>query len=136
LTFGRGRVKEVRKSFQGTAMAMTTQPRKVLKGFLLAIVLTVINVTAASAQSAAAQSLRELLDRSEKERKGLMFYVKGQTIPGIVVKIGADTVEVRNQTYGRIIIRLDSIDAVAINLVNQSYSATKETTWQDYPTTI
>ena len=96
-------------------MAMTTQPRKVLKGFLLAIVLTVINVTAASAQSAAAQSFRELLDRSEKERKGLMFYVKGQTIPGIVVKIGADTVEVRNQTYGRIIIRLDSIDAVAIN---------------------
>ena len=43
-----------------------------------------------------------------------MFYVKGQTIPGIVVKIGADIVEVRNQTYGRIIIRLDIIDAVAL----------------------
>ena len=44
-----------------------------------------------------------------------MVYVKGQTIPGVFSKIGADTVEVRNQTYGRIIIRLDSIDAVAIN---------------------
>ena len=96
-------------------MALSTQSRKVLKASLLAIVLTLINVTAASAQSPAAQSFRELLDRSEKERKGLMFYVKGQTIPGVVVKIGADTVEVRNQTYGRIIIRLDSIDAVAIN---------------------
>jgi hypothetical protein len=44
-----------------------------------------------------------------------MFYVKGQTIPGVVSKIGADTVEVCNQTYGRIIIRLGSIDALAIN---------------------
>jgi hypothetical protein len=96
-------------------MTMTTLPRKFLKGFLLAIVLTGINVTAASPQSAAVQSFRELLDRSEKERKGLMFYIKGQTISGIVVKVGADTVEVRNQTYGRIIIRLDSIDALAIN---------------------
>jgi hypothetical protein len=68
-----------------------------------------------AAQSSASQSFRELLDRSEKERKGLMFYIKGQSIPGVVVKIGTETVEVRNQTYGRIIIRLDSIDAVAIN---------------------
>ena len=44
-----------------------------------------------------------------------MFYVKGLTTSGVVVKIGADTVEVRNQTYGRSIIPLDSIDAVAIN---------------------
>lgn len=96
-------------------MALTTQPDKAFKALLLATVLTVIHSSVASAQSTAAQSFRELLDRSEKERKGLMFYVKGQTIPGIVVKTGADTVEVRNQTYGRIIIRLDSIDAVAIN---------------------
>ena len=96
-------------------MALTTQPRKAFSALLLALVLTLINVTAASAQSLAARSFRELLDRSEKERKGLMFYVKGQTTPGVVVKIGADTVEVRNQTYGRSIIPLDSIDAVAIN---------------------
>lgn len=96
-------------------MVLTTQPRQTLKALLLAIALTSSHVIGASAQSPAAQSFRELLDRSEKERKGLMFYVKGQMIPGVVVKIGADTVEVRNQTYGRIIIRLDSIDAVAIN---------------------
>jgi hypothetical protein len=29
--------------------------------------------------------------------------------------IGNDAIEVRNQTYGRIVIRLESIDAVAIN---------------------
>jgi hypothetical protein len=29
--------------------------------------------------------------------------------------VGADAVEVRNQTFGRIIIKLESIDALAIN---------------------
>ena len=43
-----------------------------------------------------------------------MFYVNGQNIGGVVVKIKADSV-VRNQTYNRIVICLDSLDAVAIN---------------------
>jgi hypothetical protein len=89
--------------------------RQMLRSILLAAMLTVAITPWASAQSPAAQNFRELFDRSEKENKGLMFYVRGQTIPGVVVKIGAETVEVRNQTYGRVIIRLDSIDAVAIN---------------------
>jgi len=88
---------------------------RMLAGILLAALLTIGLMPGASAQTPAAQNFRELFDRSEKENKGLMFYVRGQTIPGVVVKIGAETVEVRNQTYGRIIIRLDSIDAVAIN---------------------
>lgn len=67
------------------------------------------------AQSSMAQSYKELFERSEKEKKGLTFYVRGQTISGIVVKVGSDTIEVRNQTFSRIIIRLDSIDAVAMN---------------------
>jgi len=62
------------------------------------------------------QSYQELFDRSLKEKKGLNFYVRGQTIGAVFVKmIGSDAIEVRNQTYSRIIIRLDSIDAVAIN---------------------
>lgn len=73
------------------------------------------NPSVAFAQSAFAQSYKELLERSEKEKKGLTFYVKGQTISGVVVKIASDAVEVRNQTFSRIIIRLDSIDALAMN---------------------
>jgi hypothetical protein len=70
----------------------------------------------ALAQSQSGQVFRELLERSEKEKKGLTFYVRGQTISGIVVKIiGSDAVEVRNQTFGRIIIKLESVDALAIN---------------------
>jgi hypothetical protein len=69
----------------------------------------------AGAQTQLTQNYRELLDRSEKEKKGLTFYIKGQTISGVVVKISSDAVEVRNQTFSRIVIRLDSIDALAIN---------------------
>ena len=84
---------------------------------LVAVLFGIIwNPSVAFAQSAFAQSYKELLERSEKEKKGLTFYVKGQTIAGVVVKmIASDAVEVRNQTFSRIIIRLDSIDALAMN---------------------
>lgn len=62
------------------------------------------------------QAFQELFDYSLKEKKGLTFFVQGQTIPGVVTKmIGDDAIEVRNQTSARIIIRLDRIDAVAAN---------------------
>ena len=70
----------------------------------------------AAAQSQSGQAFRELLERSEKEKKGLTFFVRGQTIAGIVIRVvGTEAVEVRNQTFSRIIIKLDSIDALAIN---------------------
>ena len=62
------------------------------------------------------QAYQELFAQSQRERRGLMFIIKGQTIGGAVVRvIGNDAVEVRNQQYSRIIIRLDSIDAVSMN---------------------
>ena len=85
--------------------------------FVVITFMAIINLTAptVSAQAQAVQSYRELLERSEKEKKGLVFYVKGQTISGVVIKVSTDAVEIRNQTHSRIIIRLDSIDAVAMN---------------------
>ena len=74
------------------------------------------STVSAQGKSQILQSFQELFDRSEKEKKGLNLYVRGQTIGAVFVKlIGTEAIEVRNQTYGRIIIRLDSIDAVAIN---------------------
>ena len=70
----------------------------------------------ASAQGGDAMYFQELIQQSQKEKKGLTFFVKGQTIGGVVTKvIGPEAVEVRNQTFSRIIIRLDQVDAVAIN---------------------
>jgi hypothetical protein len=77
-----------------------------------------LGTAAAHAQqpAAGAQAFQELIAMSQKDKKGLMFFVKGQQIGGAVTRvIGNDAVEVRNQTYGRIIIRLDQVDAVAIN---------------------
>jgi len=76
---------------------------------------TLFGVAGLAYAGEAAQGWQELFAASQKDKKGLMFYVKGQTIAGVVMKVGGDAVEVRNQTYGRIVIKLDSIDAVAIN---------------------
>lgn len=61
------------------------------------------------------QVFQELFDLSTKEKKGLTFYVGGEKIPGLVVKVHGETlVEVRNQTSSRVLIRIDRIDAVSI----------------------
>jgi hypothetical protein len=57
---------------------------------------------------------RSILEASQNDKKGLMLWVKGQSIPGIVVKIEAESVELRSREYGRIIVRLDSLDAAAM----------------------
>ena len=60
-------------------------------------------------------TMRELLEASLKDKKGITLYVKGQNIGGAVVKISSDSVELRSREYSRIVVRLDSIDAVAMN---------------------
>jgi endonuclease YncB( thermonuclease family) len=100
---------------------MRTRTKRGLIATLIAVTIACSGVyfsgaSAQDAKSSMLQSYQELFDKSLKEKKGLNFYMKGQTIGAVVVKmIGNDAIEVRNQAYGRIIIRLDSIDAVAIN---------------------
>jgi hypothetical protein len=60
-------------------------------------------------------TMRELLESSQNEKKGVMLYVKGQSIGGLVVKIAGDIVELRSREYSRIVVRIDSIDAVAMS---------------------
>ncbi len=60
------------------------------------------------------KAYQELFEQSMKEKRGLMFYVNGQAIGGGIVKVNdAGFVEIRNQTYTHILIRVDQIDAVA-----------------------
>jgi len=58
--------------------------------------------------------MRSILEASQTEKKGVTLYVKGQAIPGVVVKIEGDMVEMRSREYSRIVVRIDSIDAAAI----------------------
>ncbi len=62
-----------------------------------------------------AHELAVLLRHSQNNRRGLMFYVRGERIGGGVKEILRDAVVVGNQEFGRILIRFESIDAVAAN---------------------
>jgi len=59
---------------------------------------------------------KELFELSQQQKKGLMFYLKGgHQVGGAVTKIVSDDViEARNQQYGRIIILVSSIEAIAM----------------------
>ena len=60
--------------------------------------------------------VEEVLNQSLTQKKGVAIYVGGQVINAIFVKrIDANTIEVKNQTFGRIIIRMDRVDAIALS---------------------
>ena len=75
-----------------------------------------VKLTAQSAGSRVAAAFREMFETSQKDKKGIQVWVKGQSIGGAVTKIlGDEAIEMRNQQYGKIVVRVDSIDAVAAN---------------------
>ena len=63
------------------------------------------------------EAFKELIDLSMQNKKGLTFFINGQTISGHVVKVtdNGGCVEARNQTFSRIIIRLEEVDALAVH---------------------
>lgn len=78
-------------------------------------------LAAATMWPAAAQTkggymmFQEVLERSMQEKKGVTLFVKGQTVAGVVLKIGTDAVEMRSQMYSKIVVKLESIDAAALS---------------------
>jgi putative heme degradation protein len=69
-----------------------------------------------AAQAAdASKGIEQALAAAQESKKGIMVYVGGQAIGGGVVKIEAGQwVEMRSQQYGRIVIRMDRIDGIAM----------------------
>ncbi len=61
-----------------------------------------------------ASSIEQMLGAAQQEKRSVMLYLGGQTIGGAVLRIEPGrSVELRNQQYGRIVVRLDRVDAVA-----------------------
>ena len=58
---------------------------------------------------------QQILEASQNEKKGIMLYVKSQQISGVVTRVSNDSVELRSREYSRIVVRIDSIDAVAMS---------------------
>ncbi|MGD8376650.1 MAG: hypothetical protein PVF68_10965 [Acidobacteriota bacterium] len=57
---------------------------------------------------------RGMLEKSRDEKKGVTLFLPGHTLAIVVTEIhGAEAVEGRNQEYGRVVVPLDDIIAMA-----------------------
>lgn len=62
---------------------------------------------------AASDLIVAALEQSRAQKKGVMIYTNGAQIGGGVTDITLTYVVLRSQMYGRIVVRIDRIDAVA-----------------------
>ena len=61
-------------------------------------------------------NLKKYLEESQASKKGLTFYINGNTVSGYVTRIVDDTtVEVGNQTSSKVLVFLGRLDAVAMS---------------------
>ncbi len=59
---------------------------------------------------------RELIERSQNEKRGLTIYFNGQQIVGIVTGIiNEQAIELRSQQYHKAVVLLETVDAMAVN---------------------
>ena len=70
---------------------------------------------AVSAKEGTTTMFDELFETSMKDKKGITLHVNGQSIVGIVVKVGNGAVEMRSREYSRIVVKLDSIAAASLS---------------------
>ncbi len=80
---------------------------------LAALAITLAAGTA-GASSDPARGIEQALTAAQQDKRGITLYVNGQAIGGAVTRVEpGQWVELKNQTAGRIIVRLDRIDAIA-----------------------
>jgi len=79
---------------------------------LVALVLAVAAGAAAAAD--AVKGIEQALVAAQQDKRGITLYVSGQTIAGAVTKVEpGQWVEMKNQTSGKIVVRIDRIDGIA-----------------------
>lgn len=86
-----------------------------LPGARHALAVLALALAAGAAGAAdAATGIEQALAAAQQDKRGITLYVNGQTIGGGVTRIEpGQWVELKNQTYGKIIVRIDRIDAIA-----------------------
>ena len=59
---------------------------------------------------------KELIERSQNEKRGLTIYLNGQTIVGIVAQIiNEQAIELRSRQYHKAVVLIESIEAIAVS---------------------
>lgn len=67
----------------------------------------------AAATEPAQQAIEKALQAAQQDKKGITLHVHGQAIGGAVVRVEpGQVVELKSQQYGRIVVRIDRIDAL------------------------
>jgi len=60
--------------------------------------------------------IKKYLEESLQNKKGLTFYINGNTVNGYVVRIVDDlSVEVKNQSSSKVLVLLNRLDAIALS---------------------
>ena len=91
-----------------------TRYRPLLRSVLLAA--SLIAVAPATLAESANDTIVELLEASLRDKKSVTLYLDGQVLAGRVVRlVGKDFVEIASREFSRILVRLDRVDAVAVN---------------------
>jgi hypothetical protein len=67
---------------------------------------------AAAVEKTFQDELKSALARGLESKRGLVFHLHGEKLPGVVKQVLTDAVIVANQEHAYILIRLDRIDAV------------------------
>ena len=84
-----------------------------MKSFLVMVVLacSAVSVSAADAPKA----LEDAINAALASKRGVTLYVNGQTIGGAITKVEpGQYVELRNQEFGKIVVRWERIDGIAL----------------------
>lgn len=88
-------------------------PRSHAAALALALVAAGAAPPAAAAEAAAQQAIEKALQAAQQDKKGITLHVSGQSVGGAVVRVEpGQVVELKSQQHGRIVVRIDRIDAV------------------------
>ncbi len=80
---------------------------------LAALAITLATCGAARATDPA-QAIEQALTTAQQDKRGITLYVNGQAIGGAVTRVEpGQWVQLKNQAFGSIIVRIDRIDGIA-----------------------
>jgi hypothetical protein len=86
----------------------------VVRKSVLVMVLAGVAMSALAAD-APKGGLEDAFNAAMASKRGVTLYVNGQTVAGAITKIEpGQYVELRNQEFGRIVVRWDRIDGIAL----------------------
>lgn len=95
-------------------MSFRTSATLCIRHAAAALIISCACMSGAAHAVEAAQGIEQALAAALQDKRGITLYVNGQAIAGAVTRIEPGAwVELRNQQYGRIIVRLDRIDGIA-----------------------